>query len=108
MRKQLKTIIGASVLTAGLLAAPVILYAHEDSGGMMGSGNMMGNDSMMGQGSGGMMGGQGGDMMGMMNMMGQMAQNCNAMMTSMMTTHGTAPNQQWKRSQPPAAPEHHD
>lgn len=106
MRTQLKTIVGASVLVTGLLAASV-LYAHEGSGGMP----MMGNGSMMGQGSGNMMGGGMGGMMGMMNMMGQMgqmAQNCNAMMTSMMTNNGMAPNQQWKQGTPPAAPKRHD
>lgn len=103
MRRQLKTIFGALVLVAGLLAAP-ILYAHEGSGGMP----MMGGGSMMGQGFGNMMGGGMGGMMGMMGQMGQMAQNCNAMMTSMMTNNGMAPNQQWKQGAPPAAPEHHD
>ena len=105
MRKQLKTIVGAAVLTTGLLAAPV-LYASGDM-------PVMGGGSMMGQGSANMMGGQGGmmGMMGMMNMMGQMdqmAQNCNTMMTSMMTNHATVPNRQGQQDTPQAAPSHHD
>lgn len=79
MRKHLKTIIGASVLTVGLLAAPLTLYAHDEGSGMMSgnSGNMMGGGSMMGQGSGGMMG-----MMNMMSQMSRMMDTCNNMMQS--------------------------
>lgn len=92
MRKHLKVIVGATVIMAGLLAAP-LLYAHEGSGGMPTMGTSSGN------------------MRGMMNMMGQMsqmAQNCNTMMTSMMTNDGAVPNEQWKQERPPATPDHAD
>lgn len=94
MRKQAKTIIGASVLAAGLLAAPVVLYAHDNGGGMMGgdSGSTMGNGSMMGQGSGGMM--------GMMGQMSQMMANCNSMMQSMNHGGSGRPNDQWRKDVP--------
>lgn len=94
MRKQAKTVIGASVLAAGLLAAPVVLYAHDLAGGMMGgdSGNMMGNGSMMRQGSGGMM--------TMMGQMSQMMANCNSMMQSMNHGDSGRPNDQWRKDAP--------
>ncbi|MDE2167749.1 MAG: hypothetical protein KGJ66_15595 [Alphaproteobacteria bacterium] len=108
MRKHLTTYLAAAAAIA-LLAAPAF-HARASSGDtpMMGQGawNMMGGGSMMDRGSGNTMGG----MMGMMNMMGQMnrmAENCNAMMASMTTSHGMAPNQQWKAT-PPQTPERHD
>ena len=100
MRKNVKRLVAATAVLIALAATPA-LYAYADSSdsqpstmgqGMMGSGSMMGGGSMMG-------------MMDMMRQMGQMAQNCNAMMTSMMTNHGMAPNEQWKHQAEPQAPE---
>lgn len=94
MRKKLKRLVAASAVVAAL-AAPA-LYAYADTSdshpsttgqGMMGNGGMMGHGSMMG-------------MMDMMGQMGEMAQNCNAMMTAMMTNHGMAPNEQWQNHAP--------
>src|SRR3546814_6946542 len=77
MRRNLKSLLAASALLAGLVAAPA-LYAQDEPAspqppmagqGMMGQGGMMqGGRGMMGQG-GMMQGGQ-----GMMNMMGQMSE----------------------------------
>ncbi len=68
MRKSLKAVLVATVVSAGVFGAQT-LVAHEGPGGMMGGGSMMG---------------QGGGTMGMMgNMMGQMTQmmdGCNKMM----------------------------
>lgn|SRR5487761_446050 len=105
MHKHLKTFLGATAAIA-LLAAPA-LHARANSGGMP----MVGQGSETTMGSGAMMGPGAGTMMGMMNMMGQtsqMAQNCNAMMTSMTTNHGATPNRQWQQPTPPKAPERHD
>lgn len=88
MRKKLKRLVAASAVVAAL-AAPA-LYAYADTSDS--------HPSTMGQG---MMGG--GSMKGMMDMMGQMgemAQNCNAMMTAMMTNHGMAPNEQGQNHAP--------
>lgn len=97
MRKHLKTIIGASVVTVGLVAAPFTLYAHEEGSGMVSgnSGNLMGKGLMMGPGAGGMMGGPSG-MMGMMQMMSEMSRMmeiCNNMMQS----GSQAPNSQFHK-----------
>ncbi|MBN8901470.1 MAG: hypothetical protein J0H19_04660 [Rhodospirillales bacterium] len=85
MQDRLKTIIGASALAAGLLAAPVILYAQEDTARMMGGGsdNMMGGGPMIGQGSRGMMSG---------GMMG-----CSEMMQSRNGSGNGTPNSQWRK-----------
>ena len=65
MRKHLKTLLVASMLGAGLAAAPAI-YAHDSDGA---GGSMMGR-GMMGQGG----------MMGMMGQMNEMMQACTKMM----------------------------
>jgi hypothetical protein len=74
MRKNLKTLLVASTLAAGLAAAPAI-YAHDSDGA---NGSMMGRGMM---GHGGMMG-----MMGQGGMMGPggMMENCSQMMQAMM------------------------
>ena len=74
MREQIKAILTAATLIAGLAAAPV-LYAEQPAGGM----------SMMDRGSG--------NMMGMMGWRSGMARNCGAMMAN----GGAAPNAQWHR-----------
>jgi hypothetical protein len=84
MRKHLKTLFVASILAAGLAAAPA-LYAHDSDGGgssMLGRG-MMGRDGMMGQ-------------------MSSMMENCSQMMQAMMGDgHEAArPNEQWRDGQP--------
>lgn len=63
MRNNLKILLVASTLAAGLAAAPAI-YAHDSDGG---------SGSMMGRG-----------MMGMMGQMRSMMENCNRMMQAMM------------------------
>ena len=92
MQNRLKTIIAASALVAGLLAAPVILYARVDTARMMsgGSGNMMGGGPMIAQGSRSMMSG---------SMMG-----CSAMMQSRNGGGNGTPNSQW-RKHPPLNPD---
>jgi hypothetical protein len=94
MSRKVKTVVAASALIGGLLAAPA-LYAHSTGGGMMGGMMQGGQGDMMGQG--GMMEG----MMGMMNMMSQMSgmmEDCSEMMQGM----GSAqrPNEQWQDRQP--------
>ncbi len=98
MRNNPKHLVAAMAFVAALAATPA-LYAYAQTGdshsstmgqGMMGNGGMMGGDSMMG-----MMG-----MKDMMGQMGQMAQNCNAMMTAMMTNHSMAPNEQLQNHAP--------
>ena len=86
MHKRLKTIIGALALVAGLLAAPVILYAQGDTVRMMGGGsdNMMGGSPMIGHGSRSMMSG------------GMMA-GCAGMMQSMNNGGDGRPNSQWQK-----------
>lgn len=93
MQNRLKTIIGASALVAGLLAAPVILYAQEDTTRMMGGGsdNMMGGGPMIGHGSRSMMSG---------NMMA----GCAEMMQSKNGGGNGTPNSQW-RKHPPQYPD---
>ncbi len=98
MRKNLKTLIVASILAGGFAAAPA-LYAHEtggESGSLMGQGGMMG---MMGQG----------DMMGMMGQMSSMMEGCNQMMQAMMADgHEPArPNEQ-SRDRSPREPDQPD
>ncbi len=89
MRNNPKRLVAAMAFVAALAATPA-LYAYAQTGdshsSTMGQG-MMGGDSMMG-------------MRDMMGQMGQMAQNCNAMMTAMMTNHGMAPNEQWEHHAP--------
>jgi hypothetical protein len=88
MPRNLKTVVAASALIGGLLAAPA-LYAH-------------------GTGGGGMVQGRQGDMMGqrgMMNMMQQMSQmmgQCNEMMQDM-DDHGSAAKRTVAKSGPVAA-----
>ena len=88
MRKNVKTLLAASILAGGIAASPA-LYAH-DSGG--GSGSMMGR-GMMGQGG----------MMGMMGQMSSMMENCSQIMQAMMgDEHEPAqPNDQWRDRLPP-------
>ena len=90
MHIRLKTIIGA--LAAGLLAAPVILYAQENTVRMMGAGSdsMMGGGPMVGHGSRSMMS-------------GSMMAGCAEMMQSKNGGNGT-PNSQW-RKHPPQNPD---
>src|ERR671919_209405 len=81
MHKNLKRLLVALTLAAGLAAAPAI-YAHDsDSAG----------GSMMGRG-----------MMGMMGQMSSMMENCNQMTQAMMRDgHETArPNEQWRDRAP--------
>jgi hypothetical protein len=88
MRKHLKSLLVASMLAAGLAAAPAI-YAHDSDGSMMGRG-------MMRQG-------------GMMGQMSSMMENCSQMMQAMMGDgHEPArPNEQW-RDRPPRQPDQPD
>ena len=88
MQNRLKTIIGASALVAGLLSAPVILYAQENTVRMMGgvSDNMMGGGPMVGHGSRRMMS-------------GSMMAGCAEMMQSKNGGNGT-PNSQWRNIRP--------
>ena len=83
MKTNLKTLVAAAALIAGIGAASAV-YAHEDEAS---------SGSMMGQG--GMMQGNPGNMMGMMNMMGQMStmmETCNKMMQGMMEKHEQSPD----------------
>jgi hypothetical protein len=89
MRNNPKHLVAVMAFVAALAATPA-LYAYAQTGdsnsatmdhGMMGGGSMKGMMDMMGQ-------------------MGQMAQNCNAMMTAMMTNHGVAPNEQGQNHAP--------
>ena len=79
MRDPMKTLAIASLLVASLAAAPA-LYAHEPDGS-----GMMGQDGMMGQ-------------------MSEMMAGCNEMMQSMRQGGAGAPNDQWRRDAPDAAP----
>lgn len=95
MRPNLKSLVAASALVAGLVAAPA-LYAQDEPAAsqppMMGQG-------MMGQG-GMMQGGQGG-MMTMMGQMSEMMSTCNEMMKGMMANRGSQrPNEQWQDREP--------
>ena len=92
MRKNVKRLVAATAVVVGLAATPA-LYAYAHSSDSHSS--TMGQDMM------------GGSMMGMMGQMGEMAQNCNAMMTSMVTNHGMAPNEQWKHHAPQAPEDQH-
>ena len=87
MRKNLKTLLVASILAAGLAAAPAI-YAHNSDGA---SGSIMGR-GMMGQGG----------MMGMMGQMSSMMENCSQMMQAMMGDGDATgrPNDQWRDRSP--------
>jgi len=90
MRKNLKTLLVASALAAGLAAAPA-LYAHDSDGA---GGSMMGR-GMMGQGG--------------MGQMSSMMENCSQMMQAVMGDgHEPArPNEQW-RNRSPRQPNHPD
>ena len=91
MRKLTTALLLASILAAGVAAAPSI-YAQtnqEPSGSMMGQG-MMGDRSTKNEG--GMMG-----MMKMMQQMSQMMDHCSNMMG------GDRPNDQWQNT--PSQPE---
>ncbi len=82
MKTNLKTLVAAAALIAGIGAASAV-YAHEDE---------KSSGSMMGQG--GMMQGNPGNMTGMMNMMGQMStmmESCNKMMQGMTKKHEQSP-----------------
>lgn len=90
MSRNLNTLVAASALIGGLLAAPA-LYAHGTGGGGMMSGMMQDRQGdMMGQG-------------GMMNMMSQMSgmmEHCNEMMQGMDGHGAQRPNEQWQRGSP--------
>jgi hypothetical protein len=99
MRTRTKTILAASAIGIGLLAAPA-LDAH-DSGASQGSGpGMMSQDGMMGM-MGGMMSGMR-SMMGMGDDMAGMMAQCQEMMQAMGDhDHGAArPNEQWRERAP--------
>ena len=83
MRKNLRVLLVASTLAAGLAAAPT-LYAHDSDGA---GGSMMGRG--MGQG-------------GMMGQMSSMMENCSRMMQAMRGNgHEPArPNEQWRNRSP--------
>jgi len=85
MRKNLKTLLVASALAAGLAAAPAI-YAHDSDGA---------GSSMTGR--------------GMMGQMSSMMENCSQMMQAMMGDEGepARPNEQW-RNRSPRQPNHPD
>jgi len=87
MRKDLKSLLVASTLAAGLAATPAI-YAHDGAGGLMMGRGMMGHGGMKGQTS-------------------SMMENCSRMMQAMMGNgHEPArPNEQWRDRQP--APKDH-
>jgi hypothetical protein len=94
MHKNLKTLLIASMLAAGLAAAPAI-YAQDSNGA---GGSMMGR-SMMGQGG----------MGGMMGKMSSMMESCSRMMQAM-TGDGhepARPNEQW-RDRLPRQPDQSD
>ena len=78
MQTNLKTLLLASTLAAGLAAAPA-LYAHDSDGA---GGSMMGR--------------------GMMGQMSSMIENCSQMMQAMMGDgHEPArPNEQWRNRSP--------
>jgi hypothetical protein len=78
MRKHLKTLLVASMLGAGLAAAPAI-YAHDSDGA---GGSMMGR--------------------GMMGQMSSMMENCSQMMQTMMGSRDepARPNEQWRNRSP--------
>jgi hypothetical protein len=84
MQTNLKTLLLASTLAAGLAAAPAP-YAHDSDGA---SGSMMGR-GLMGPG-------------GMMEQMTSMMENCSQMMQAMMADgHEPArPNEQWRGRSP--------
>ena len=84
MRKFTTTLLLASTLAAGAMAAPS-LYGqsdHQPSGSMMGHG-MMGDKNTNDRG-----------MMGMMKQMSEMMDHCNGMMGD------RRPNEQWRKTSP--------
>ena len=84
MRRTTTTLLLASTLAAGAMAAPS-LYGqsdHQPSGSMMGHG-MMGDKNTNDRG-----------MMGMMKQMSEMIGSCNGMMSD------RRPNDQWRRTAP--------
>ena len=84
MRRTTTTLLLASTLAAGAMAAPS-LYGqsdHQPSGSMMGHG-MMGDKNTNDRG-----------MMGMMKQMSEMMDHCNSMMNDW------RPNDQWRRTAP--------
>ena len=84
MRRTTTTLLLASTLAAGAMAAPS-LYGqsdHQPSGSMMGHG-MMGDKNTNDRG-----------MMGMMKQMSEMMDHCNSMMSDW------RPNDQWRRTAP--------
>jgi hypothetical protein len=94
MRKNLKSLLAASTLLSGLVAAPV-LYAQDEPAT---SQPPMTGQGMMGQG-GMMQGGQG--MMNMMGQMSEMMETCNEMMKGMMANRGSQrPNEQLQDREP--------
>jgi Spy/CpxP family protein refolding chaperone len=84
MQTNLKTLLVASTLAAGLAAAPA-LYADDSHGA---GGSIMGR-GMMGQG-------------GMMGQMSSMMENCSQMMQAMMGDghEPVRPNEQWRDRSP--------
>ena len=82
MRKFTTTLLLASTLVAGAMAAPLLYGQPSDS--MMGHG-MMGDKNTNDRG-----------MMGMMKQMSEMMDHCNSMMSD------RRPNDQWRRTAPSA------
>ena len=84
MRRTTTTLLLASTLAAGAMAAPS-LYGqsdHQPSGSMMGHG-MMGDKNTNDRG-----------MMGMMKQMSEMMDHCNNIMSN------SRPNERWRKSSP--------
>lgn len=87
MRKLSRAVLPATILVAGIVAAPVLAQGDRGSSGSMMGHGMMGDNSTKDNGG----------MMGMMKMTGQMSQmmdHCNNMMSS------SRPNDQWRKSAP--------
>jgi hypothetical protein len=89
MREVTTTLLLASTLVAGAIAAPSLYgqSVQQPSGSMMGHG-MMGDKNTKDNGG----------MMGMMKQMSEMMDHCNSMMSD------RRPNDQWRRNAP-SAPE---
>ncbi|WP_137390410.1 hypothetical protein [Rhodoligotrophos defluvii] len=105
MRPNLKSLLAASTLLAGLVAAPA-LYAQNEPAApqspMLGQGGTQGGPGMMGQG-GMMQGGQG--MMNMMGQMSEMMETCNEMMKGMMANRGSQRPDEQLQDREPGQPE---
>jgi hypothetical protein len=93
MRPNLKSLLAASTLLAGLIGAPA-LYAQNEPATPQ--------SPMMGQG-GMMQGGQG--MMNMMGQMSEMMETCNEMMKGMMANRGSQRPDEQLQDREPGQPE---